>query len=88
MGISIITKDNCSWCVKAKQLLKATNHPFQEINIPYNLSREEFFDLVEKYNTSKTVPKIFDGKDLIGGYEDLTEWLETHSGGFGEGSLS
>ena len=87
MGISIITKDDCPWCVKAKKLLKTVNRPYREISIPNNLSREEFYEIVEKYNTTKTVPKIFDGKELIGGYEDLVEWLENHSGGFGEGAI-
>ena len=87
MGISIITKDDCPWCVKAKDLLKSANRPYREISIPNNLSREEFYELVEKYKTTKTVPKIFDGKELIGGYEDLVEWIENHSGGFGQGAL-
>ena len=87
MGISIITKDNCPWCVKAKELLGQHNYNYSEINIPSDLSREVFYALVEKYNTTKTVPKVFDGKTLIGGYEDLAEWIENHSGGYGEGSL-
>lgn len=86
--IQVITKDSCPWCVKAKNLLKTHGYAYQELNIPYSFSKEEFYTLAEQNQTSKTVPKIFDGKELIGGYEDLVNWLENQVGGFGEGSLS
>ena len=87
MGISIVTKDNCPWCIKAKELLKSHNFNYREINVPFSLSREEFHTLAEKYHTTKTVPKIFDGNTLVGGYEDLVDWVENHNGGFGKGAL-
>jgi len=86
--IQIITKDSCPWCVKAKTLLKSHGYTYHEVKVPYSLSREEFYTLVEKHQTTKTVPKIFNGKELIGGYEDLIEWVENHAGGYGDGSLS
>jgi len=86
--IRVITKDSCPWCVKAKTLLKTHGYSYHEITIPGLLSREEFYNLTEKHQTPKTVPKIFNGEDLIGGYEDLVDWLENHAGGYGEGSLS
>jgi len=86
--IRIITKDSCPWCVKAKNLLKTHGFSYQEIKIPGKLSKEEFYTLAEKHQMPKTVPKIFDGDELIGGYEDLASWIENHSGGYGEGSLS
>ena len=60
---------------------------FEERNVPYNVSKEEFLELIEEYDTRPTVPKIFKGKELIGGYEDLQEYIENGLGGFGEGSL-
>ena len=75
-GFTIITTENCEWCVLAKKLLKKHKIAFKELNIPQSLSREEFFDLTEKYQTKRTVPKIFIGKELIGGYEDLEEYLK------------
>ena len=86
-SFTILTKNDCSWCDKAKKLLKSRNIIFKELEIPYSLSRNEFYDIAEKYNTTKTVPKIFNGKELIGGYEDLQEYIENGLGGFGEGSL-
>ena len=75
-GVTIVTKENCKWCVLAKKLLKKNKIVFKELNIPQSLSREEFFDLTDKYKTKRTVPKIFIGKELIGGYEDLDEYLK------------
>mgnify|MGYP006240507697 FL=1 len=73
---TIITKKNCKWCVLAKKVLKERKIPFKEITIPNFLTRDEFITLTEKYETKKTVPKIFLGKKLIGGYEDLVEYIE------------
>ena len=87
---TIITKDNCGWCVKAKDLLKKNNLTFDEISIPNRLTREEFHVLVEKYNTTKTVPKIFKGKVLIGGYEELEDLIlqqQREKANHGEGGL-
>ena len=75
MSYTVITKENCKWCVLAKKLLKKNHIPFKELHIPESLSREEFYTLAEKHNTKPTVPKIFIGKTLIGGYEDLVEYL-------------
>jgi len=86
--IQLITKDSCPWCVKAKALLKTYGYVYHEVKIPYSLSQEEFYTLTEKYQTSKTVPKIFNDKELIGGYEDLVDWVDNHAGGYGDGSLS
>ena len=52
------------------------------------MSKEEFYTLVEKHQTSKTVPKIFSDDELIGGYEDLVDWIENHAGGYGDGTLA
>ena len=84
---TIFSKDNCKWCVLAKKLMKKNNMAFEERNVPYSVSKEEFIEITEEYSTRPTVPKIFKGKELIGGYEDLQEYIENGLGGFGEGSL-
>jgi len=86
--IWLITKDDCPWCVKAKDLLNTYGYLYQELKIPNSMSKEEFYTLVEKHQTSKTVPKIFSDDDLIGGYEELADWIENHAGGYGDGTLA
>ena len=88
MGYTIFTKDNCPWCYKAKDLLKAHRIEYEEMHIPRDLTREEFFAVVESNDTTKAVPKIFHDGNLIGGYEDLVEWFENHSGGYGDGGFA
>ena len=84
---TIFTKENCKWCVLAKKEFKKRKLPFEERNIPENISKEEFQYIAEQYDTRLTVPKIFKGKDLIGGYEDLLDYFDRHDGGVGEGKL-
>ena len=84
---TIFTKENCKWCVLAKKEFKKRNLPFEERNIPENISKEEFQYIAEKYDTRPTVPKVFKGPKLIGGYEDLVDYFENEEGSYGEGKL-
>jgi len=84
---TIITKDNCKWCVLAKKEFKKRNLQYNVRNIPEDLSKEEFQHIVEQHDTKLTVPKIFKESILIGGYEDLLEHFENGEGGYGEGGL-
>jgi glutaredoxin len=86
-NFTIISRDDCSWCDRAKEMITRHGHYYKEIKVPHSLSREEFFNLVEKHQTTKTVPKIFLGSKLIGGYDDLADWYDDHPGGFGDGQL-
>ncbi len=81
------TKDNCKWCVLAKKEFKKRKLSFEERNIPDDTSKEEFQQLAEQHNTRLTVPKIFEGSKLIGGYEDLLDHFDANDGGTGEGGL-
>jgi len=81
------TKDDCKWCVLAKKEFKKRNLSFEERNIPEDTSKEEFQQLAEQHNTRLTVPKIFEGSNLIGGYEDLLDHFDAINGGIGEGGL-
>ena len=74
-GFTIITRDNCYWCHKAKELMDEKQMTYIELHIPNSLSVEEFQSLTEQYETTKTVPKIFFGSTLIGGYDDLVTWI-------------
>ena len=84
---TIVSRDDCPWCDRAKEMITRHGHHYNEVNVPQSLSREEFMNLVEKHKTTKTVPKIFLGSKLIGGYDDLADWYDIHPGGFGDGQL-
>lgn len=74
----IYTKENCNWCVKAKELLKKHNIEYTEKILNIDFKREELYDLLSKYGevSALTVPQIFDEQKLIGTYEDLKKYYE------------
>jgi len=72
----IVSKDACPYCVKAKALLKAHDIPFQVLNVPDDLSREEFKHIFTEMDYPLTVPKIYDGSKLVGGYTELVEYFK------------
>jgi glutaredoxin len=79
MNMVIYTKDNCSWCVKAKDLMNRFNITYTEKKLGVDFTVDE---LKEKVGTVArlTVPQIFIKETRIGGYEDLVEYLDNHMG--------
>lgn len=82
MNIKIISKDNCAFCTKAKNLLNLRNLPFEEIKFPNDISREQ---IVEQYPNARTFPVIIIDDTFIGGFDKLSERLEND--GFSKISL-
>lgn len=75
--ITIYTKDNCPYCVQAKNLLEAKGKEYKEINIGRDIRRDDFMSL---FPSVKTVPHIIINGDEIGGFDKLNEWLDTATG--------
>ena len=76
MNNIIWSKDNCSYCNKAKLLLQNRNIPFEERNISKDWTKEQ---LLEAIPTAKTVPQIFLWGNYVGGYDSLLEYMENHN---------
>lgn len=70
--ILIYSKDNCSFCDKAKALLKEHNYSYKEKNIVVPDHRQE---LLTRLPDVKTVPQIFIDSKHIGGYTELVKYL-------------
>ena len=72
----IYTQNNCSYCYKAKQLLKSKGIVYEEYNLSDDPSAVQFL----KKQGFKKVPQIFVDygyrDEHIGGYDDLVKWLE------------
>jgi len=45
--------------------------------VPHDMPKDEFISLTERYATQPTVPKVFVGEKLIGGYDDLLKYLNS-----------
>jgi len=70
-SISIITKPGCPYCAKAKQLLEKHNFTFEEIE----LGKDATIQSLHAMTGQDKVPQVFiDGK-LIGGSEELNQYL-------------
>ena len=68
--VVIYTKDRCSYCVNAKQLLKSKNIPYEEIDVSTPEIHEKMMALAEG---RRTVPQIFFDGIPIGGFDKLSE---------------
>jgi len=69
--VTIYSTETCPFCVAAKNLLKGRGVPFTEIVFRKG-ERDRFEDLVRRTGM-KTVPQIFFGDRLIGGFQELSE---------------
>ena len=74
--IKIYSKDNCSFCEKAKFLLKSKNIEFQELKIGVDITVEE---IVKKFPGVRTVTIVVDGDgNYIGGFNELYERVKNY----------
>ena len=76
MEIKIYTKDDCSWCVKSKELMNKLHLKYIEYKLGTDFTREELRELVPE-NLPLTLPQIFVRGKRIGGYEDFVDYCES-----------
>lgn len=67
---TIYTKDDCKWCVKAKELLQVMGLDYYE----KDLNNPKYFEEWKALGV-KTVPQVMKEEVLIGGYEKLRKYL-------------
>ena len=63
------SKNNCPFCVQAKNLLKLKGIEFEERNISAEKWTRE--QLLEAVPTARTLPQIFLDDNYIGGFTEL-----------------
>ena len=72
MAVEIYSKNNCTFCEQAKQLLRVHGKDFVEYKLDEDFTREV---LLSKFPEAKTFPVIvLDGYN-IGGFEQLKRHL-------------
>lgn len=69
------TKDDCSYCVKAKEILKNLGITYEERKLGHGWTKE---DLLKDVPTATKVPQIFLWGKHVGGYTDLLQYIEDH----------
>jgi glutaredoxin 3 len=73
MKAIVWSKYQCPYCDQAKALLTQKGIQFEERKIGDGYTRE---DLLEAVPTARTVPQIFLGEELVGGFTELKKRLE------------
>jgi len=73
----------CPWCIRAKELLNEKHYEFKEIVVGEGISRDDF---ILKFwpnakNPRPTVPRIMINDKIVGGFEELKEWLDANNEG-------
>ena len=76
MKAIVWSKYQCPYCDQAKALLKQKGIEFEERKIGDGWTKE---DLLEAVPTARTVPQIFLGEELIGGFTELRSYLDKAS---------
>jgi glutaredoxin len=72
MNIEIYTKQNCVFCTKLKNLLRAKNMNFTEMKLNEDYTREF---LLEKYPNIRTYPVVVVDGFMIGGYTEFSNMV-------------
>ena len=67
--VKVYTTPTCPYCVRAKQLLGSLGVAFEEVDVADNPELRE--ELINKHQW-QTVPAIFAGEDLLGGFDDIS----------------
>ena len=73
MKAIVWSKDQCSFCVQAKNLLNSKNIEFEERTIQQDWTREQLLEVVPD---ARTLPQIFIDDKLIGGFTELRQHLQ------------
>jgi glutaredoxin 3 len=72
MKAVIWSKYQCPYCDQAKALLTQKGYTIEERRIGDGYTKE---DLLEAVPTARTVPQVFLGEELIGGFTELKKKL-------------
>ena len=66
--VTIYTTTFCPYCVRAKSLLKQKGVTFDEVNLE---DKPDELAALKTRTGMRTVPQIFIGEELIGGFSEL-----------------
>jgi glutaredoxin len=66
---TVYGKENCIYCVKAKELLTSMALPFEYHDVMKDIEQRSI--MLGKLTNVKTLPQIFVNDDHIGGYSEL-----------------
>ncbi len=68
MKVTVYTKQNCPFCVRAKRLLEKKGVAYEEISVE---GKDELRTWLVEKTGQMTVPQIFAGDRSLGGFSDI-----------------
>ena len=68
--VAIFTREGCSYCTKAKALLKNLGYDYAEVPLDHRIRTK----VIGAVTGKGTVPQVFINGRYIGGYEELLAW--------------
>lgn len=68
MNATLYSKDSCSFCIRAKMLLEQNGVDYEYVDLTGDIDGQ--VDLARRTGRM-TMPLVFVGDELIGGFEDL-----------------
>lgn len=78
--MTIFGRKGCGYCIRAKELCEIKGLEYRYIDIEgEGISQADLEKTVGK--PVLTVPQIFQGKDYVGGFDDLNALLSEHNAG-------
>jgi glutaredoxin-like protein len=70
--VAIFTREGCSFCAKAKTLLKELGYDYAEVPLDHRVRTK----VIGAVTGKGTVPQVFVNGRYIGGYEELRAWAK------------
>jgi glutaredoxin-like protein len=74
--IAILTREGCSFCARAKRLLDEAGCEYAEVPLPHTVRSK----VLGAIAGAATVPQVFVNGELIGGTDQLEQWLAGRAG--------
>lgn len=66
--VTVYTKQNCPFCVRAKRLLERKGVAYEEVDVE---EKDELRAWLVETSGQRTVPQVFAGDRPLGGFSDL-----------------
>ena len=74
--VAILSRKGCPHCARAKQALRDAGYDYADIDLPVAVRSKALGAIAG----AGTVPQVFIDGELIGGSEQLDDWLKAHPG--------
>lgn len=71
---TVYAKEGCGYCVRAVDLLNQTGSTFEYLSVTENPDLKN--EILRRNPDATTLPQIFEGETLIGGYDQLAAYFK------------